>query len=113
LVPGWNLVGSADKKTPAELARALHSSLNSVNKSISTVWAWDAVNSSWRFYAPALEVQGGSVLSSYISSKNYQSFVTSIAPTDGFWVNVTASVPADNTLDSGVVVVSLVVVGSQ
>jgi len=89
LAPNWNLVASADKKTPSQLNAALASNLNAASKSISTVWAWDTGSSGWRFYAPSLEANG--TLSSYIASKNYLPFTSALAATDGFWVNVGAS----------------------
>jgi hypothetical protein len=91
LASGWNLVASADKKTPSTLNTALNSSLNAASKGISTLWAWDAASSGWRFYAPSLEANG--TLSSYITSKNYLPFTSVLAVTDGFWVNIGAATP--------------------
>ncbi len=88
LVPGWNLMGSADKKTPSQLNGAMASSLTAASKAINTLWAWDAASSGWRFYAPSLEAQGGTALSSYIVGKNYLPFTNVLAATDGFWVNI-------------------------
>jgi hypothetical protein len=86
LAPNWNLVASADKKTPSQLNTGLASSLTAASKSISTLWAWDAPSSSWRFYAPSLEANGQ--LSSYITSKSYLPFTNVLAVTDGYWVNI-------------------------
>lgn len=89
--PNWNLMASADKKTPSQLNAGLASSLNAASKSISTLWAWDAPTSSWRFYAPSLEANGQ--LSSYITSKGYLPFTSVLASTDGFWVNIGTAAP--------------------
>ncbi|OIP18475.1 MAG: hypothetical protein AUK51_04375 [Comamonadaceae bacterium CG2_30_59_20] len=94
LAPNWNLMASADKKTPSELNAGLVSSLTAASKSISTLWAWDAASSSWRFYAPSLESNGQ--LASYIASKNYLPFISVLAATDGFWVNIGAATPVVN-----------------
>jgi hypothetical protein len=97
LVPGWNLMGSADKKTPTQLNGDMLSSLNAASKAINTLWAWDAASSGWRFYAPSLEAQGGTVLANYITGKNYLPFTSVLASTDGFWVNIgTVTAPVVN-----------------
>jgi hypothetical protein len=93
LVQGWNLMSSGDKKTPSQLNSSLKTSLNAASKGISTVWAWDVVSSSWKFYAPSLEAKGGTVLSSYINSKNYLPFSAALGTTEGFWVNIAAETP--------------------
>ena len=93
---GWNLMGSADKKSPSQLSASLFSGLNAAGKAISTVWAWDTISSNWRFFAPSLEAQGGTALSSYIAGKNYLPFTGVLAQTDGFWVNVGAATPIVN-----------------
>ena len=96
LAQGWNLMGSSDKKTPSQLHSGLSSSLNAASKAISTLWAWDSASTSWRFFAPSLESQGGTVLSNYITSKNYLPFTSVLAATDGFWVNIGAATPIVN-----------------
>ncbi len=85
---GWNLMGSADNKNPSQLNTGLSSSLNAAGKSIVTVWAWDAPTSKWKFFAPALEAQGGTALASYITGKGYLAFSTAPSATDGFWMNI-------------------------
>ncbi|MDP3651393.1 MAG: LamG domain-containing protein, partial [Rhodoferax sp.] len=85
---GWNLMGSADNKSPSQLNTGLSSSLNAAGKSIVTVWAWDAPTSKWKFFAPALEAQGGTALASYITGKGYLAFSTAPSATDGFWMNI-------------------------
>ena len=110
---GWNLLASADGKTPTQLNASLSSSLSSNGKSITTVWAWDANTSSWRFYAPSLEAQGGTVLADYIANKKYLSFVAPLGSTDGFWMNVgsVTSTQAISDPNNAMPVVAVVVVG--
>jgi len=90
LALGWNLLASADAKTPAQLNTALTTPLSSANKSISTVWAWDVGSGKWRFYAPSLAAMGANALADYITSKNYLGFTGAMGVTEGFWVNVAA-----------------------
>jgi hypothetical protein len=88
LKQGWNLIGSADNKTPSQLNQSLGDSLKAAGKTILTVWSWDATSSKWKFYAPVLETQGGTVLADYINSKSYLPFGAALSGSDGFWVNV-------------------------
>lgn len=91
LLAGWNLVGSADLKTPSLLNQDLSTTLTASGKTMLTLWAWDAPNGKWRFYAPSLEAQGGTVLNDYIAGKFYLPFTTALSATDGFWVNIEQS----------------------
>lgn len=91
LIQGWNLVGSSDNKTPSRLNQDLGSSLYLAGKSITTAWAWDAQNTKWKFYAPSLEVQGGTALADYILGKGYLSFSAALSASDGFWLNIGAA----------------------
>lgn len=88
LQQGWNLMGSADNKTPSQLNQSLSSSLNAAGKAIVTAWAWDAPTTKWEFYAPTLEAQGGAVLADYITGKGYLPFSTALSASDGFWLNI-------------------------
>ena len=90
---GWNLVGSADSKTPSQISQSLSMSLNAAGKEITAIWAWDKQNSKWKFYAPSLAAQGGTVLTDYLSSKGYLPFSADISVIDGYWVNVNTVVP--------------------
>jgi hypothetical protein len=90
---GWNLVSSADSKTPPQLNAALSSSLSRSGKTIESTWAWDATTSKWRFYAPAMEAQGGAFLNEFVASKGYLLFAAALSLTDGYWVNA-STVPA-------------------
>jgi len=88
LQQGWNLMCSADNKTPPQLNQGLNSSLNTAGKAITTAWAWDTQTTKWKFYAPALDAQGGTVLADYIASKGYLPFSTALSVSDGFWLNI-------------------------
>jgi len=74
---GWNLIAIGDGKTPR---------LFSAITPLTTLWAWDATQTNWYFYAPSLDNAG--TLSSYITSKGYLDFgAKALDPTMGFWVN--------------------------
>ena len=90
MASGWSLVAIGDNKTPSQLNQDLSSSLNASGKIMVTAWAWDAANTKWKFYAPALEAQGGTVLSDYITNKGYLPFSSPISATEGFWLNIGA-----------------------
>jgi hypothetical protein len=92
LQQGWNLKGSADNLTPSLLNQGLNCSLNAAGKSIVTTWSWDATNSNWKFYAPSLEAQGGTVLTDYITQKNYEPFNAALSASDGFWLNIGSAI---------------------
>lgn len=94
LQQGWNLAGSADNKTPSQLNQGLAYSLGAAGKAIVTAWAWDAPSSKWKFYAPALEAQGGTALADYITQKGYLPFGAALSAADGFWLNVGAASPS-------------------
>ena len=94
---GWNLVASSDNKTPAQLNLGLGSSLLAAGKTMVTAWAWDAPNAKWKFYAPALDTQGGTVLSDFIVARNYLPFDTAPAATEGFWLNIGAGANLNDT----------------
>ena len=84
----WNLLASSDVKTPSQINASLSSSLALIGKSITSAWAWDTSTNKWRFYAPSLAVQVGTVLADYITSKGYLPFTTAIKANEGYWVNV-------------------------
>lgn len=110
---GWNLLASSDGQTPSQLNLSLKSSLSSNGKSITTIWAWDASTSTWKFYAPSLEAQGGSVFADYIANKKYLSFTTPLSSTDGFWMNIGTVTPTKATSDpnNAMPVLAVVIVG--
>lgn len=107
-VTGWNLLASADKQTPADLNRYLAGRLNPINKSVITLWAWDASRSNWKFYAPALAARGGSVLNDYIAAKKYLAFESIIGDTEGYWVNIGPPQTVTSTQDPTMAMPALV-----
>jgi len=90
LQPGWNLVGSADNSTPLQMSQGLSSSLNAAGEGIESVWAWDVSNAKWKFYAPSLDAQGGTVLADYIANNGYLPFSNALSASDGFWLKTAA-----------------------
>ena len=90
---GWSLVGGAGNSTPPQLNQSLRAGLNAAGKDVSAIWAWDTESSTWRFYAPSLETQGGTALSDYISTQGYKPFITGISSSDGVWVNTSYTAP--------------------
>ena len=82
---GWNLIAIGDGNTPALFNQLAN--FASPLPGVTSLWAWDAAKSSWYFYAPSLEMNGG--LANYIMSEAYLDFGTKVlAPTTGFWINV-------------------------
>jgi uncharacterized secreted protein with C-terminal beta-propeller domain len=88
LAQGWSLLASADKQTPMQLNQTFIGGLSASGKAIVTAWAWDASQANWKFYAPSLQAQGGTVLADYVASKSYLPFSNPLAPTEGFWLNI-------------------------
>jgi len=81
LASGWNLIAIGDNMTPAQFNALVGGAVP-----LTTVWAWDAAQTNWYFYAPSLDQSGG--LANYISSKGYLGFGTkALDSTTGFWVN--------------------------
>ncbi len=100
LIPGWNLMSSADNLTASQLTTGLSSNMTVALKSITTTWAWDATLARWRFYAPALDAQGGTVLPDYITQKGYLPIANPLTPADGYWLNVgMLPLPGSNIAD--------------
>jgi hypothetical protein len=57
---------------------------------LTSLWAWDAAQSNWYFYAPSLEAQGASSLPDFAASAGYLDFTSSnktLGPGVGFWVS--------------------------
>jgi hypothetical protein len=85
LTTGWNLVSVGETATPKQFCDAQ-------SGGVTTLWAWDATNSAWFFYAPSLDASSG--LASYISSKGYLDFASgnkTLGNGTGFWVNFVAA----------------------
>lgn len=107
LQPGWNLMGSADSKSPSQLNQGLSGSLDAAGKALVTAWAWDAAKMQWKFFAPALEAQGGTALSDYIGSKGYLTFGAALSAAEGFWLNIGTAPPVQVAPDMSGVPVSM------
>jgi hypothetical protein len=92
LSSGWNLVSTASPVSAKDFNLSLSTTpptAGQVPINMTSLWAWDANQSNWYFYAPILEAQGGSALSDYISSKSYKDFISSGKTLDkgiGIWV---------------------------
>ncbi len=91
LTPGWNLIAIGEVMTPSQFNLALSltpPSPGAIPLNLTTLWAWEASQSAWYFYAPSLEANGG--LTNYITSKNYRDFTANsktLGQGVGFWVN--------------------------
>jgi hypothetical protein len=88
LAKGWNMVATGNDISPSEFNANLKAS--AVPASLKTLWAWDNSASAWYFYAPSLEAQGATALSTYIANKGYMDFATAskkLGNGTGFWVN--------------------------
>jgi hypothetical protein len=82
LASGWSLVATGVAATPAVFSASVGS--------VISLWAWDANQANWYFYAPSLDAQGGSVLTEYISKSNYKDFNSNgktLGNGVGIWVN--------------------------
>jgi len=81
MASGWSLIAIGDSPTPSQFSAIVP---------VTTLWAWDAAQTNWYFYAPSLGAAGGTALTDYINSKGYLDFVKSgktLGPSTGFWVN--------------------------
>ena len=90
LPAGWSLIAIGDNKTPSGFANTIAASPpaagTSVATSLTTLWAWDATQVGWYFFAPSLVNAG--TQTSYITSKGYLDFGSkALDPVTGFWVN--------------------------
>jgi hypothetical protein len=104
---GWSLIATGGSPTPSQLNSALTTALSTpptagqLYTNLTSLWAWDASQSMWYFWAPALV--NNSTLAGYLTSKNYLDFATlpnpgtqatagassgTLAPTLGVWVNL-------------------------
>jgi probable HAF family extracellular repeat protein len=95
LPTGWNLMSLGKNTTPSAFNQSIgYNNITLLGQpapaNFATLWAWDSALSSWYFYAPALDIQGGTVLTDYILSKSYLNFTSvnrTLGPGMGFWVN--------------------------
>jgi len=88
---GWNLVSTAENKTPSQLSIDLSGRLAVASKSIISIWTWNPSSSKWGFYSPSLGLQGGTALADYIISKGFVGLTSTTSSTQGYWVNVGAT----------------------
>lgn len=97
----WSLIAAGDSPTPTRFDASIATVQSAppatgstgVYTNLTTLWAWDAAQQRWYFWAPSLVNSGG--LTSYIGNNNYLDFATmpstpagTLAPTTGFWVNM-------------------------
>jgi hypothetical protein len=93
LTSGWNLVSVGKTITPATFNAGLSlapPAAGVVPINLTTLWAWDNLQSKWYFYSPNLESQGGTALFDYTAGKIYLDFATTgktLGSGMGFWVN--------------------------
>jgi hypothetical protein len=93
LSSGWNLVSTASPISAKDFNLTLSTTpptAGQVPINMTSLWAWDANQANWYFYAPVLDAQGGSVLSEYISRSNYKDFNSNgktLGNGVGIWVN--------------------------
>jgi hypothetical protein len=91
LPSGWSLIAVGDNKSPGQFNLALSAiapASGLIPTNLTTLWAWNAAQVNWYFYAPSLEAQGGTALADYITVKGYLGFGTKVLdPSTGFWVN--------------------------
>jgi hypothetical protein len=94
LTSGWNLVSTASAITPQDFNLSLSitpPTAGQVPINLTSLWAWDNMQSRWFFYAPSLQAQGDNALMDYITIQNYEDFVASgkkLGNAAGFWVRV-------------------------
>jgi hypothetical protein len=99
LARGWNLIAMGGNPTPSQLDAALATSASTLPASgqvytnLTTLWAWDAAQTQWYFWAPNLVNNAG--LAAYLTSKGYLDFGTrpgtptgTLSPTTGVWANL-------------------------
>ena len=92
LATGWNLMATASAITPQDFNLSLSTTpptAGQVPVNLTSLWAWDAVQSRWYFYAPSLQAQGGNALTDYVNSQNYADFLATgktLGQGQGFWV---------------------------
>jgi alpha-tubulin suppressor-like RCC1 family protein len=92
LAKGWNLVSTTSSISPQNFNLSLSTTpptAGQVPVNLTSLWAWDATQLGWYFYAPSLEAQGGNALGAYSSSQGYKDFAASgktLGNGAGFWV---------------------------
>jgi hypothetical protein len=92
LAAGWNLVATSGTITPQNFNLSLSTTPPTVGQvpiNVASLWAWNSTQSKWLFYAPSLDAPGGSALTDYIKSQDYEDFAASgktLGQGQGFWV---------------------------
>jgi hypothetical protein len=92
LAGGWNLVATANAMTPQDFNLSLSTTpptAGQVPINVTSLWAWDAAQSKWYFYAPGLDGPDANALGDYIASQGYRDFGgngKTLVPGVGFWV---------------------------
>lgn len=86
LAPGWTLAGNSigAPVSAVSLFGNLLQPVPGVTDKVVSVWKWDAVNSRWAFFTPAMTP---AQLVAFAASKTY-SVLQVIQPGEGYWVNV-------------------------
>ena len=93
LVAGWNLVATGQDVSPTAFNQSLSDvppAPGIVPQNLTSLWAWDNPANGWYFYAPGLEVKGGTALTDYIAVKGYRDFTQhnkTLGNGTGFWVS--------------------------
>lgn len=93
LPKGWNLVGNGSQGVIDVVSQ-----FGDPSRVIS-VWTWASATSQWAYYSP-LQADGGAA---HAASSGYR-LLTSIAPGEGYWVNVGADAGLPVPIESGTAV---------
>jgi len=92
---GWTLAGNgrdAVLDVPA-LFGTKSQPVAGVSDGIDSVWKWDAINSKWAFFAPAMDLPD---VATYAAGKGY-SVLKTIFPGEGYWVHARTPVTVADT----------------
>lgn len=91
LSTGWNLVAIDEVMTPGQFNVAIGTApALPIPSNLTTIWAWDNPSSTWYFYSPGMDAQGGAVLTDYLTSKGYLDFTSNnkmLGHGVGFWAH--------------------------
>lgn len=86
LAAGWSLIGAGQDQRPAEF----HAAIGGKSSGLVSLWAWDAAQSKWLFYAPSLAEHGSKAHADYVEKRGMVDFFGSnrrLAPASGLWVH--------------------------
>lgn len=91
LSAGWNLIAIDEVMPPGQFNVAIGTApALPIPSNLTSIWAWDNPSSTWYFYSPGMDAQGGAVLTDYLTSKGYLDFTSNnklLGPGVGFWAN--------------------------